>query len=254
MPRFTMPLLDVKNMALALLPHVSRDQVTPVMTHVALGGDNGQFAYATDRYTIGRYDLTNIVDDLPDEEMLIPWQTLAAIRSLGKAVLPFEQHQYTVEFEKFTSATGISYVQVLVMWNVETGDETLSDCHYVRMWQVSKSYGNFPAVRKFFADFLPGKVERIALGGDHLGKFTGYAKAYGADAMRITLADTSDGRSRLAPHLIEIGPRFKGLIQPYTLFDTQDPRYGRDLAADNKKADEERRKAAEAGEAEGQKK
>lgn len=254
MPRFTMPLLDVKNMALALLPHVSRDNVTPVLTHVAVGGEHGQFAYATDRYTVGRYDLTNIVDDLPDEEMLIPWKALAAIRSLGGSVLPFDQREYTVEFDKFTSATGISYVQVLVQWNTETGVETLSDTHYVRMWQVSKSYGNFPAVRRFFTDFLPGEMSRVMLGGEHLSKFAGYAKAFGGlDTMRITLAEGSR-ENRLNPHLIEIGPRFKGLIQPYLPLRDNQEYFGNDIAAENKKADEERRKATEAGEAEGQQK
>lgn len=239
-----MPLLDAKRLAAALLPHIDKDRITPVLNHVVFrhGSEGGVFAYASDRYTIGRYDLTNIVEGDFDG-MMIPRNVLAAVAVLGKATLPRELNQYRVEFEQFASPSGFTYFSATAIWH---NAEEMEDTHWQRRWDVIASRGGsdrFPNVEKLFAEFLPGEVSVVGLGPEHLEKFTGYARATRFTPIKVTLAATGEGRNRLAPHLIEIGDRFKGLIQPNLLLNNTG--YGTDLAAENVK-----RAAADAAKAE----
>jgi len=239
-----MPLLDAKRLAAALLPHIDKDRITPVLNHVVFrpGSEGGVFAYSSDRYTIGRYDLTNIVDEVPGD-MMIPRHVLSAVAVLGKATLPRDLDQYRIEFEQFDSPSGFTYFSATAVWH--NADE-MEDTHWQRRWDVLPFRGGsdrFPPVEKLFAEFIPGEVSVIGLGPEQLEKFTGYARATRFTPIKVTLAATGEGRNRLAPHLIEIGDRFKGLIQPNLLLSNTG--YGTDLAAENVK-----RAAAEAEKAE----
>jgi hypothetical protein len=244
-----MPLLDAKRLAAALLPHIDKDRITPVLNHVVFrnGSEGGVFAYASDRYTIGRYDLTNIVEGDFDD-MMIPRNVLAAVAVLGKATLPRDLGQYRIEFEQFASPSGFTYFSATAIWH--NADE-MEDTHWQRRWDVlagGHASDRFPNVEKLFAGFIPGEVSVIGLGPEQLEKFTGYARATRFTPIKVTLAATGEGRNRLAPHLIEIGDRFKGLIQPNLLLNNTG--YGTDLAAENVKRAEEARAAADAAKAE----
>lgn len=245
MTMLSMPLLDAKRLAAALLPHISKDTVTPVLTHVAFqrGSEGGVFAYATDRYTVGRYDLTNIVDEIPDG-MMIPRHVLAAVAVLGKATLPRALVDYRIEFEKFDSPSGFTYFSATAIWH--NADE-MEDTHWMRRWDATRTTMYFPPVEKFFAEFLPGEVSVVGLTPEQVEKFTGYARSIGFTPMKVTLASDEDGK-RMAPHLIEIGDRFKGLIQPNLMLG--DTGYGTNLAAENVKRAGEARAAADAAKAE----
>lgn len=251
MSSLVLPLLDAKQMSHALTPHASRDGFTPTLTMIAVGGDHGPFAYATDRYTVGRYDLTNIIiGEVPAEPFLIPAKALAAVGSIGPASLPDPggMSDYTVRFEESEQGS-IRFVTVTVLFRMEFEGEEIFVPRWLRTWATVSKPGNFPPVWNLFDQFLPASRERTHLGGDHLSKFTGYAKAYRLGAIRITLsAAKSEGVN--GPVLVEIGNRFKGLIQEYRVLDHD--RFGKDLAEDNRSKDEETRRLAEAGEAEGQ--
>ncbi len=233
MPSVMMGLLDAKQLAAALVPHASRDDVTPVLTQIALGGEHGQYAVATDRYTVGRYDLTNVViGDMPTEVVLIPWHALAALRTLGKATLPnnIDMLNYRVVFDTLTVGK-LTYLQAKVLWH----DEALGDMvHWMRTWLIPSSYGNFPPVAKLFRGVKAGGSQ-VNLGPEHVTKFTGYAKTINS-SMRVTLTEGTN-EARLSPILVEVGKRFKGLIQPYRPLDAD--QFGPDLLAENAKLDAE---------------
>lgn len=231
MPSVTMGLLDAKLLASALVPHASKDDVTPALKQIALGGEHGQYAIATDRYTVGRYDLTNVViGDLPTEVFLIPRDVLSAVRSLGGATLVrlHDEHNYRVVFETLEVGK-IRYIQAKVIWH----SEELGDMvHWMRTWD-QPAISNFPPVARLFRQVKAGGGPAVLLGPEHVDKFTGYARAMGTK-MLVTMTEGS-GERRLAPLLVEIGPRFKGLIQPNILLHREG--LGPDLIAENEALD-----------------
>lgn len=226
MPRITLRLTDAKELARAIAPHASRDDVTPVLTGIAVGGEHGSFAYSTDRYTVGRYDLTNVLmdDGVPDEEMWIPRAALSWVMTIGKAwfLNPFTPG-YIVHFETVhrDSKLGASYTSVTLEWR----GEEVTEVHAMRTFPANGAKGNFPPVSRLFREFVRGATDRTTLKGEHLDKFVGYSK-YAREIMQVTLPEAP-----LRPVLIEIGKRFKGLIQPHLAIGP-DP-FGTDLAADN---------------------
>lgn len=218
------PLWDVRDMAAALVPHASKDDVTPTLTYIAV---QGNFAYSTDRYTVGRYDLTNVLKSEPnDEAFFIPARALSAVRMLGPATLPgFNLQEYVVRFSVSSRDEKTRMIHVQVVWKSES-DRIPDEVHWMRTWFIPANKLIMPRVPRLFDEFTQGDRSRLTLGGDHLGKFTGYSK-YKRSAMRVTLP----AGEKNAPVLVEIGMRFKGLIMPYTVIDSAT--FGVDLAAQN---------------------
>jgi len=232
MQGITLSLQDAKELAWALVPHTSDDKVTPVLRNVALGGDLGNFAYATDRYTVGRFDLTNMVDgDMPTEMILIPGKALAAVRSLGPTTLPNSlfASEYLIRFETIEVAS-VNYVLAKAIWRTEDQGDMVQ---WMRSWLVPTSVGNFPPVSRLFT-VTPGvDTYRTHLMAEHVDKFTRYA-AHIESPIRITLTERVNQKD--SPVLVEIGRRFKGLIQPTIVLDSFG--FGDDLAFDNAKKNE----------------
>lgn len=250
MSTLTLPLLDAKELSKALVPHVTRDNITPILTHIVVGGDYGSFAYATDRYTIGRFDLTNIiVGEAPAETFWIPGAALAAVGNIGDKSLPDNMialSEYRVQFERIQlSEKSAAHFQVTVLSpSMEKDQEGVFYPVWMRTWRVPSNPGNFPPLAKLFTDFLPSEREVIHLQAEQLSKFTSYAKTYKyIGLLRITMTAPSGGRN-VAPILVEIGNRFKGLVQESLVLDPKG--FGRDLGADNKARVEAERIDAEA--------
>lgn len=227
----TMPLLDAREMAAALVPHASKDDVTPVLKVIAVGGRKGSFAYATDRYTVGRYDLTNIVETMPEENVLIPASALSAVRMLGHATLPGHSlSEYAVEFERTSRPKSLEVLTAKAIWHPDPNSP--AEVQWMRTWFLqTRSDTIYPPVEKLFNDFVRGPQSRTHLSGEQLGKFAGYSK-YLNDAMRVTLPV-----GEKSPILIEIGTRFKGLLMPSVVSSTW-PSFGNDLAEENSKREE----------------
>lgn len=234
MPSVMMGLLDAKLLASALVPHASKDNVTPVLQHIVLGGHRGNYAYATDRYTVGRYDLTGIIiGEMPTEEFFIPATVLSAVRSLGDATLVrlHAPMHYRVVFETLEVGS-VKYLQAKVLWH----SEELGDMvHWMRTWDM-KSVNYFPPVERLYRTLKAGDVTSTLLSPEHVTKFTGYAKTI-RETMLVTLTSGGLGGDKLSPLLVEIGRRFKGLLQPNLLFNREP--LGPDLIAENAKADAE---------------
>lgn len=231
MPTVTLGLLDAKEMARALLSHTSRDDVTPVLHGVCI---RGQYAFSTDRYTVGRYDLTNITAPA-DVDVWIAREALAWLRTIGKQTLLYGQRldQYFVTFITTVGDTQFdNRTEVHIDWVQEDKpDET----HLSRVFHARGATGNFPPVHRLLEEFLPGELAQVSLMGSMLSRFTGYAGIN--TQMRVTLPKLKNG-SRVAPLLIEIGTRFKGLIQPNIML--YPGAWGVDLSADNATREAER--------------
>lgn len=231
MPGITLTLHDAKRLAAALVPHISKDDVTPVLGGVVLGGNRGNFAYATDRYTVGRYDLTNvIVGDMPEEDFFIPKAVLSAVRSLGRATLPneivLENYQLRIETLEVDKLT---YIVAKIMWHSEDGSDMV---HWMRTWHApaSKTSG-FPPVDRLFAEAYPGADRwRTHLDAAHLEKFIGYARLV-SSPIRLTMTGPNNMGKMDSPIVVEIGNRFKALIQPVMVMDNHG--FGADLAVEN---------------------
>lgn len=231
MPRIALRLIDAKEMARAIVPHVATDRFTPAITVAAIGGERfGSFIYATDRYTVGQYDLTNVLldDGAPDEEMWIPRAALSWITTIGKAWLMWDaMADYVVVIE---TAPGANFAKTSVSFEYRPEGRDV-EVHILRTF-AAPSQGNFPPVHRLLLEFLAGERAVTHLSPDHLSKFTGYGK-YLREPMRVTMPVTSERWSRMGggPILIEIGKRFKGVIQP--TFSLDGRQFGKDLAADN---------------------
>lgn len=226
MPSVMMGLLDAKLLASALVPHASRDDITPPIKNIVLGGEHGNYAYATDRYTVGRYDLTHIVEDFPEEVLYIPRDLLSAIRSLGPASLVDHHTESNYRLVIETVDIGkMKYTKAKVLWHDEELGDTL---HWMRTWNTITDRG-FPPIGRLFQDLYEGGAGTALLGPEHVDKFTGYAKRI---RERVAVSFTSSERTKnLSPILIEIGTRFKGLLQPNLL--VRRDGLGPDLLAEN---------------------
>lgn len=232
MTSLVLRLNDIKMLSAAISPHISKDNVTPVLTHAVTGGRFGNYVVASDRYTVGRYDMTNIIDESPEEEFFIPGVALKAIAAIGPASLPNEiaYDYYRVHLE-YLEVGKLHYLQARVVY-VE-GDEAPMT-HWMRTWLIpgsSRFPMKFPSVDKFFESALSEPMEKVTLSGKHLEKFIGFARL-NSDIIRVSSTkNVGTDNQHASPVLVEIGPRFKAFIQPMTAFSADG--FGPDLLALN---------------------
>lgn len=229
--KIELPLYAAKTMCKALLPHASRDNVT-----LALRGAwvTGKFAYATDRYTVGRYDLTNLIEDEPTQALFLPLRALDTIARLGSSILPYgtlSEAQVVVEGVWGSTSEHPWPDHVYVGVSEEVRDHTSTV--WSRVFDATGADASRPPIERLFEKFVPGERAALDTTGEQMRKFASFA-ASEREHMRITMPATSDSKFP-APVLIEIGMRFKGLLQPNVAID--DTAYGAPLHADTQTPD-----------------
>lgn len=228
MDRIVMPLSVAKDVARALLPHAGHDNVTPTLTGVYF---DGQFALATNRYTVGRYDLTNLLaDESTDGGVWVPREALASVLTVGKTTLRWGNRlqDYVVIFETVKESGSTAYTSVEIEWRPESGTP---EVHWMRVFNANGATGNYPPVGNLIDRFQPGEQMRIGLSPSHLAMFVSPNRR-DRNPMRVTMsAPVVDKTKSGGPLLIEVGARFKGLIMPSHLFRPED--FGRDIAMEN---------------------
>lgn len=225
MERIVMPLEVAKQVARMILPHVGTDDVTPVLTGVYF---ESQHAYATDRYSVGRFDLTNMLsDDSTDGPVWVPREALAALRTVGKSTLRWGNRllSYYVIFETVKESGSTAYTSVEIEWRPESGDP---EVHWMRVFNANGATGNYPPVSRFFETFIPGEEMRFGMAPHNLAKFTS-PLGRTPEPIRVTMPATTSGKS--GPILIEVGNRFKGFAQPSLILNGNG--FGADIAMDN---------------------
>lgn len=224
---------DLKELSAALSPHVSTDGVTPVLTGVMLGGRFGNYAFASDRYTVGRFDLANMFEEgAPETEFFIPGVALKAIATVGKATLPNEIYYgyYRVHLD-YLERGELRYLQARIVW--DDGGDLPEMTHWMRTWLVPANTGTFPPVHRFFETVASEPATSAVLNEAQLHKFLAYARLHQGSMRISSTAGLVRGQQKLSPLLIEIGQRFKAFIQPMTAF--SDSQFGVDLLASNAK-------------------
>lgn len=232
MPRYTLPLVAAKEMARYLVPHVCRSSVTPALMGVVVGGERfGQHAFATDRYSLGRYDLTNLLTSGAEKEVWVPREALTILYTVGRHTLLYGHSldNYHVSFD--TTKISASMARTVVEITYRDGD--LRELHWMRVFQANGATGNFPPTERLFESFIPGERTRFGSTAFNLAKFL--VAGQRADSLRLTHSKP-ENHNKTGLTLIENGDRFKGLLAENLLLG--DNGFGTDLAMDNLKAHE----------------
>lgn len=248
----TLPLSRATYLAQAVLPHVSTDDVTPVLTVAAVLGDA---LVATDRFSVASvllsrprpsdagnwtdgqrkaFDLLNVAeqagaiegDDLDwSEAFLIPRRALARMAALGakEALNGVQQDHRVIVREEFTPwrEAPARTVGSTTTKPYRTRDRfVIVELVHGGVVEWSQRFtcpsGNFPPVARLLEQWKPadgtGPVS-FGLMGANLDKVTKFAGRH--QPIRVT-AGHSD-MPKLAPVLLEVGDDFRALMQPTTL-------------------------------------
>lgn len=206
------PLIAAKSMAKALLPHAARDRFLPSLYGAWV---TGTYAYSTDRYSVCRYDLTNLIDPV-DEPLLLTTDALKTIAALGRSILPFgtlAQAELVAE-QSATAVEGRTLLGVTVL-DGYMGDD--SEGVWFRAFLGAQRDTSPPPVDRLFDEFRRGAQESFTSaareGGSPLGKFASTAGSLRLP-IRVTMPEQTQEGSKIKPVLVEIGDRIKGLFAP----------------------------------------
>src|SRR5690625_4594828 len=94
---YTLNLVEAKRAFAAILPHVSGDDVTPVITCALIDGNH---IMATDRYTVARHALS----EAPDEPIMlhrpaVQWVARIGLRGLLNHCIP-DRYRLVIEVQR----------------------------------------------------------------------------------------------------------------------------------------------------------
>lgn len=206
MTTLRLPMPVVKRLASALLPHCSDDMITPALTNVVVGGEMGTFAYSTNRYTIGRYDLTNIMDE-PGVTFSIPKDVLTAVSRIGKSTVPVDLGAYEVVFERIEREARQAQMSVRVV--LPGDDDEPEETHWMRVWHILPEPEKYPSFAKLYSNLVAEPRDVMLLDPIGLDRFASFSKLT-REKMRVHLCELQ--RGEVGVMLIEIGTRFKGLM------------------------------------------
>lgn len=208
----TLPIFEAIEACAAVLPHISTDDVTPVITVAHITGDE---MTATDRFTVGRFKLSQSLDEgaisLPLEA--VKWLARFVVKHLledAKFLQPGKGYMVTIEAPEATDLKGPKAAEQSVTVSVA------SEHHGVEALRKFRPVGgNFPPVGRLLDGHKPAEVvPTVALGSEQLEKFTGYAKKWHRNRPLTFTLGTTDNPSKPGPVLIKIGEQFTGLLQP----------------------------------------
>lgn len=211
--KLTLPIFEAIEACAAVLPHVSADDVTPVITVACITGDT---ITATDRYTVGQFKLSRSLDE---GTILVPLEAVKWIaRFVVKHLLGHYYNSALTGYEVTIEAPDPTELKGPKINDHSVTVTVSSERHGVEALRKFRPVvGNFPPVSRLFEAHKPAEaIPTVALGSMQLEKFTGYARKYHRDVpLRFTLSDT-DNPEKPGPVLIRIG-NFTGLLQPNLL-------------------------------------
>jgi hypothetical protein len=215
-PTITIPFTQATKAFGSVLPHASKDPVTPIITYVGVtpipDEEGKSYVVATDRYSVGRYTINAVVDQPDDAPMFAVTRPVAEYISkltpaglrYGKTVLS----PYGIRITKFAESSSI-LVEVLYDDNVEKSqafDTTIA--------------ANFPPVLRLFPDLDDEKargVDAVALSTSILTKAIAshkFAADDKNDAITFHLFHSPNGKP--APVYAKVG-MCEMLLQPNLL-------------------------------------
>ena len=208
----TYPLADAVTAASAVLPHVSKDDVTPVITTALVSCDAW---VATDRFTVGRYAITRPhegpladIAENPNRIMVpreaVEWVAKIALKKLRQ--WPAAGYALTISQD----------MEELEGGHLREGDVTVS---IVLGGKVERSQsfepvrGNFPPVERIIENWKPATDVAVqSLGPVQLEKITAFAKrAY--PEMPVLMEPGHSESDKPGPMRVTIGS-LVALLQP----------------------------------------
>lgn len=222
----TIPLEEALEAFAAVLPHAPKDNVTPIICAVRIEDNH---LVATDRYTVGTFELSTIEAHAPftvprEVAEYIVKITAAGLRSGKNAAQTYALRitgtpKEVTEYSR-TEGTTETLVEILPLYFDGKGEFIGTDSteHKVERSQAFDGLvGNFPPVRRLLAGFEEAEnATPVSLGPVHLEKVTGYAKKWHKNAaIRFTMSETSNP-NKPGPVKAEIG-KLTALIQPNLL-------------------------------------
>lgn len=199
----TFPYADAFAGIAAVLPHASKDAVTPIIQAVHVGPD----AFTTtDRYAVGQYTHGALIH--PDTDpVIVPreaaeWLTKQTAKALG--------------LDRYTSTDTLTVTITADTITIRDGDGVALASRLFKAME-----GNYPPVGRLLADWRPAvDAAPLHLNGDFLARFAVSANKLGNSkrdplALRVEFGKPSDSRyATTAPVRVTIGDRFAGLLQP----------------------------------------
>jgi len=213
----------------AVMPHASKDDVTPVMTGIRFTADGS--IVATDRYTVGAYTF-NRCDVTADPDSGFDGFTLGkagvlwlsklkpATLALGKYSTQFYTVQFTVE---------ALMVKVDIVQNGFGGDSQEGDFVDSGVVEASSTFplvgGNYPPVMRLMPDDARLAAEEgigstpISLKTEFLMRIDKATKALserGNGTAKFRFLST-ENPAKPGPVFVTVGDNFKALIQPNLL-------------------------------------
>ena len=213
-PTIEMPLTLAMEAFAAVINHVGTDDVMPILTGVCIRGGK---LIATDRYTVGSFDIGIEPDG---GSILLPRAAAAWIATTVRKNLPSDAYGQVGQVRvRITSPVPDGDTKQPVGRSA-TGDdlivvELISERYGIEarrvFWPV---YGNFPNMEKLMAEFVPGEeVATVALKPELIERFTRYAKKYEPhESLNFTLGKGSNPK---LPGVVKITiGKFVGLLQP----------------------------------------
>ena len=220
----TLPLAEAAEAVAAVTPHLSKDDVTPLITQAAIVTKDGtSHLVATDRYSVGTVKLTRSPDDTENDMLLtlpvLGW--IAAIKptTLRKATVLDTRYAVRLTVTPTTPATsGFSLVELLV---VSDPAADLSEATEVeRSQRFDPPYvpaTGFPPVLRLFNLEPVTEASPVSLSLANLAKITAYMtkRNQREEGAKFTLL-RSEQQGRPGPVLVEVGV-LRALLQPNLL-------------------------------------
>lgn len=220
--KLTLPLMEAIEACAAVLPHVSKDDITPALTVAVIEGDR---IIATDRFTVGAFKLSA---SLKSGKILLPH---AAVQHLAtfptKTLIDIDlmrlgmrdpETDYTVTIEAVTSEpvddepAGAERPPVKVaVCSKKRGAEQTRQFRHVK--------AKPPPVGRMIEDFTPGEIAQVRISPEMLEKFTRYAKKW--HPRQPLMFTHSVGGKKPGPLRVAIG-KFEGLLQPNLMLDREE--------------------------------
>lgn len=219
----TFPLADAITAANAVLPHASKNYITPTLESAKI---TPEYWIATDRYSVGKYDIaavTSSEDTSSDDEatsdttenhsaeILIPRE---AVEWVAKIVASKLRHAsksiptdnlYSLEISETESEHGQREILVSILFrgNVE------------RSQAFDAVSGNYPNVERILNDWKPAEnLNLFRMSPDHLEKITGYVKRhFKGEHITIEIGRAGTESDKPGPVRITHG-KFTALVQP----------------------------------------
>lgn len=210
-PSITLPLMEAIEACAAVLPHTSKDDVTPVITTANLEGGR---LVATDRYTVGAFKLSSKASGpIMVPRAALDWLARTSPKTLVGHFSGTKPEAYQVQITGISpGAKGPELLEEAVTV------EILLHGKAERMQQFRPITGIFPPVADRLLDEheMATEVVPVSLNPEFIERVTGYAKKWHRGLPVRFTAGKSDNPSKPGVVRVSIGC-FDGLIQPNLL-------------------------------------